>query len=114
MNNKTTKLLRQHLAILQSSLDTVARVTDSMSADAAELDAVLEVCGSAEVSIQEALDTSKRAQERARVADAKLSQAIADLRFVMGGGDPCKVCSNKCLMGESTCKPVWHGEDGAQ
>lgn len=41
-----------------------------------------------------------------------LNNAIADLHFVMAGGDPCKVCSAKCTFGEKNCKPVWRGEAG--
>ena len=55
----------------------------------------------------------ERAQERARFAEAKLSNAVADLRFVMAGGNPCRVCAVKCTFGEGNCKPVWRGEAGA-
>lgn len=37
-------------------------------------------------------------------------KAIKDLRFVMAGGDPCRVCAKKCMMGEGNCQPVWTGE----
>jgi len=57
----------------------------------------------------EALAACERAQQRARIAEAKLDKAIKDLLFVMAGGDPCKVCSRKCLMGEGNCSPVWKG-----
>lgn len=40
-----------------------------------------------------------------------LAQAIEDLHTVMAGGDPCKVCVKKCLMGAGDCKPVWRGEE---
>ena len=60
-----------------------------------------------------ALVACERAQERARFAEAKLSKAVADLRFVMAGGDPCRVCAVKCTFGEGNCKPVWRGEAGA-
>ena len=40
----------------------------------------------------------------------QLLKAMADLRYVMAGGDPCKVCSKKCMMGEGNCQPVWTGE----
>lgn len=42
---------------------------------------------------------------------ALLAKAIADLHFVMAGGDPCKVCTVKCAFGEGNCKPVWRGEE---
>ena len=41
----------------------------------------------------------------------QLLKAMADLRFVMAGGDPCKVCAKKCMMGEGNCQPVWKGGD---
>lgn len=53
------------------------------------------------------------AEER-RQTEAKLRQAVSDLRFVMGGGDPCEVCATKCMMGEGNCKPVWRGEEAAR
>ena len=66
----------------------------------------------------EALAACGRAQTQARTAEAKLGKseamlrrAVADLHFVMAGGDPCKVCTVKCAFGEGTCKPVWRGEE---
>lgn len=47
-----------------------------------------------------------------RILQKQLNDAIADLHFVMAGGDPCKVCSAKCTFGEKNCKPVWRGETG--
>lgn len=46
------------------------------------------------------------------ILQQRLNKAIADLHFVMAGGDPCKVCSAKCTFGEKNCKPVWCGEAG--
>ena len=43
-----------------------------------------------------------------------LDQAIKDLHFVMAGGDPCKVCTVKCVFGAGECKPVWQGEELAE
>lgn len=43
--------------------------------------------------------------------NAMLGKAVADLHFVMAGGDPCKVCTVKCAFGEGNCKPVWRGEE---
>lgn len=70
-----------------------------------------------EGSAVKALEACGRAQDRARIAEVKLGQseamlrkAVADLHFVMAGGDPCKVCTVKCAFGEGTCKPVWRGE----
>lgn len=39
-----------------------------------------------------------------------VDKAIKDLHFVMAGGDPCRVCAKKCMMGEGNCQPVWTGE----
>ena len=49
--------------------------------------------------------------KRVKELNVDLSRAIADLHFVMAGGDPCKVCTVKCAFGEGTCKPVWRGEE---
>lgn len=46
------------------------------------------------------------------ILQKQLNDAIADLHFVMAGGDPCKVCNAKCTFGEKNCKPVWRGEAG--
>ena len=45
--------------------------------------------------------------------NAMLGKAVADLHFVMAGGDPCKVCTVKCAFGEGNCKPVWRGEESS-
>lgn len=94
-DNLNIKLLKQHAAILETALQTVN----------AELAPVQDAT--------DALVACERAQERARFAEAKLSKAVADLRFVMAGGDPCRVCAVKCTFGEGNCKPVWRGEAGA-
>ena len=57
---------------------------------------------------EENLNLAARAAEREKVLAAKLDQAVKDLRFVMAGGDPCKVCKNKCMMGKA-CRPRWKG-----
>lgn len=44
----------------------------------------------------------------------QLDKAVADLHFVMAGGDPCKICSTKCTFGEKNCKPLWRGEAGGE
>ena len=48
--------------------------------------------------------------ENLRYYKEQLVKALADLRYVMAGGDPCKVCAKKCMMGEGNCQPVWTGE----
>lgn len=60
-----------------------------------------------ERSAQEAVPLKKELDAMSE----KLAKAIADLHFVMAGGDPCKVCTVKCLMGEGNCKPIWRGEE---
>lgn len=74
-----------------------------------------------EGSAVKALEACGCAQDRARIAEVKLGQseamlrkAVADLHFVMAGGDPCKVCTVKCAFGEGTCKPMWRGEKTAE
>ena len=74
-----------------------------------------------EGSAVKALEACGCAQDRARIAEVKLGQseamlrkAVADLHFVMAGGDPCKVCTVKCAFGEGTCKPMWWGEKTAE
>lgn len=105
------QLLKQHAAILETALKTVNAVSQSIAEEAAALEDKGDPA-SAE-SITDALEACDRAQERARLAEAKLRKAVADLRFVMAGGDPCKVCTVKCTFGEGNCKPVWRGEGGA-
>ena len=71
-----------------------------------------------EPNVQQALEACGCAQNRARIAEAKLEKseamlrkALADLHYVMAGGDPCRVCTVKCAFGEGNCKPVWVGEE---
>ena len=111
-DNLNIKLLKQHAAILATALQTVNNVSKSITEEAAALDAELAPAQDAQDAL-EALAACERAQERARFAEAKLSKAVADLRFVMAGGDPCRVCAVKCTFGEGNCKPVWRGEAGA-
>lgn len=108
-DNLNIKLLKQHAAILETALQTVNNVSKNITEEAEALDAELAAVQDA----TDALAACERAQERARFAEAKLRKAVADLRFVMAGGDPCKVCTVKCTFGEGNCKPVWRGEGGA-
>lgn len=98
---------------------TVQHEADLLRAD--QLAAELEEAKAAVTSAQEALEACGCAQDRARIAEVKLGQseamlrkAVADLHFVMAGGDPCKVCTVKCAFGEGICKPVWRGEKTAE
>ncbi len=67
-----------------------------------------------EAAHAEAVAACAEAKAQQQSAEAMLAKAVADLHFVMAGGDPCKVCAVKCLMGEGNCKPVWHGEEDVQ
>ena len=67
----------------------------------------------ADLANLEAYARADKAKRDAEALNSKLRQAIADLHFVMAGGDACKVCAVKCAFGEGNCKPVWRGEDGA-
>lgn len=100
MNDLNMKLLKQHVAILQTHMESVSRVLDSLATDAELLE------GEMAERIPEA-----EAVLAASAAEKKLTKAIEDLRFVMGGGDPCEVCAIKCTMGVGNCKPVWRGEE---
>ena len=106
MDDLNRKLLKQHIAILQTHMESINRLTDSLAKDVEMLESGMaqEAPASTEV-----LEAAERAQERARAAEAKLAKAVADLHFVMAGGDPCKVCANKCKMGDP-CTPAWRGE----
>lgn len=64
---------------------------------------------SANVESLEAHSYAREGADDYETVTATLNKAIADLIFVMAGGDPCKVCTVKCLMGEGNCKPVWRG-----
>jgi len=46
-----------------------------------------------------------------RALNEMLGKAIADLHYIMAGGDACKVCTVKCAFGEGHCSPVWRGEE---
>lgn len=111
MDDLNMKLLKQHIAILQTHMESVNRLTESLATDADMLEK--DMC-TEDPETNEALEQAARSQEQARIAEAKLSKAIADLHFVMAGGDPCKVCTVKCSFGEGNCKPVWRGEEAGQ
>ena len=95
---------------------TIQHEADLLRAD--KLAAELEEVKASVPSANEALEACGRAQAQARTAEAKLGKseamlrrAIADLHFVMAGGDPCGVCTVKCTFGEGNCKPVWREEE---
>lgn len=91
-----------------------ARLTVQHEADLLMLEQMRERYTPAEeyqAKVAEACAYADKARAEADAANAALRQAVADLHFVMAGGDPCKVCTVKCLMGEGNCKPVWRGEE---
>lgn len=108
MDDLNMKLPKQHIAILQTHMESVNRLTDSLAKDAELLE--IDMGGDTPTST-ETQESAEKVQERARAAEAMLAKAVEDLHFVMAGGDPCKVCTKKCLMGEGNCKPVWRGEE---
>lgn len=61
--------------------------------------------------IQQAMERARTAEDKLGGVNAMLCRAIEDLHFVMGGGDPCKVCALKCAFGTGECKPIWQGEE---
>jgi len=56
------------------------------------------------------LEANSYAREELAALRQTVYKAIKDLHFVMAGGDPCRVCAKKCMMGEGNCQPVWTGE----
>lgn len=62
----------------------------------------------------EALSAAPPPVEPSAALQRQLDKAVADLHFVMVGGDPCKICNAKCTFGEKNCKPVWRGEAGGE
>ena len=99
---------------------------ERLKTDTVFVDTVIREC--ALMTIQKEADAQRIAEleERLEAANAAplaapsaalqrlLDKAVADLHFVMAGGDPCKICSTKCTFGEKNCKPVWRGEAGGE
>lgn len=100
----TEELIREN-ARLTVQHEADLQVIQGLSDRVEQLEAEAE-----ETTSQEAFE----AQGWAQAAEDKLAKAIEDLHFLMAGGDPCKVCTIKCLMGEGNCKPVWRGEEAGQ
>lgn len=93
-----------------------ARLTIQHEADRLTLEQMRKQCVSSEectAKVAEAYARADKAKRDAEALNSKLRQAIADLHFVMTGGDACEVCAVKCAFGEGNCKPVWRGEAGA-
>lgn len=99
---ENARLTVQHEADVQRVKELQAAVIKAKS-EAAEAAAVDEAVAELELEL-------KTAKAEANDLSAKLASAIKALRFVMAGGDPCKVCAKVCMMGEGNCQPVWTGE----
>ncbi len=94
-----------------------ARLTVQHEADRQQIERLterLEMAESEAAAQTDAAAACAEAKAQQQSAEAMLAKAVADLHFVMAGGDPCKVCTVKCLMGEGNCKSVWHGEEDVQ
>lgn len=94
-----------------------ARLTVQHEADRQHIEKLterLEMVESEAAAQADAVAARAEAKAQQQSAEAMLAKAVADLHFVMAGGDPCKVCAVKCLMGEGNCKPVWRGEEDVQ
>ena len=87
-----------------------ARLTVQHEADQAQIRELRERASSDELEARlgEALAACDTAKLEAQQSVTKLHRAVADLHVVMAGGDPCKVCVNKCKMGDH-CQPRWNG-----
>lgn len=94
-----------------------ARLTVQHEADRQHIEKLterLEMVENEAAAQADAVAACAEAKAQQQSAEAMLAKAVADLHFVMAGGDPCKVCAVKCLMGEGNCKPVWRGEEDGQ
>ena len=89
---------RQHAQTLSANLSRMRDERDRLAQQAEEA--------------EENLSLAAAGLEREKGLAVKLDQAIQDLHSVMAGGDACKVCKNKCLMGTAdACEPRWKGLD---
>lgn len=102
---ENARLTVQHEADLLRA-DQLATELEEARAATSAAKAALEACGCAQ-------DRARTAEVKLEKSEAMLRKALADLHFVMAGGDPCKVCTVKCAFGEGNCKPVWRGEEEA-
>lgn len=99
---ENARLTIQHEADLLR-VDKLAAELEEVKASVPSANGALEACGRAQ---------ARTAEAKLGKSEAMLRRAIADLHFVMAGGDPCKVCTVKCAFGEGNCKPVWREEAG--
>ncbi|MBR4863051.1 MAG: hypothetical protein IKU07_00625 [Oscillospiraceae bacterium] len=124
MSNTPTVILNGDQIYIDELIRENARLTIQHEADKQIMDRLREQSVDAEAyeakmaEVYAYADKAKQEVEYAKSVaqnyNAKLQQAIADLHFVMAGGDPCKVCTVKCAFGAGNCKPVWRGEEDGQ
>ena len=94
-----------------------ARLTVQHEADRQHIEKLterLEMVESEAAAQADAVAACAEAKAQQQSAEAMLAKAIADLHFVMAGGDACKVCTRKCTFGTGDCKPVWKGEEAEE
>lgn len=78
-----------------------ARLTIQHEADRLTLEQMRKQCISSEectAKVAEAYARADKAKRDAEALNSKLRQAVADLHFVMAGGDACKVCAVECAF----------------
>lgn len=124
MSNTPTVMLNGDQIYIDELIRENVRLTIRHEADNQTICRLMERSVDAEAyeaKIKEAYAYADKAKQEVDCAkavaqeyNAKLQQAIADLHFVMAGGDPCKVCTVKCAFGAGNCKPVWRGEEESQ
>lgn len=124
MSNTPTVMLNGDQIYIDELIRENARLTIQHEADKQIMDRLREQSVDAEAyeaKIAEVYAYADKAKQEVDCAkavaqenNAKLQQAIADLHFVMAGGDLCKVCTVKCAFGAGNCKPVWRGEEDGQ
>lgn len=89
-----------------------ARLTVQHTADLRVIDALSERAEQLEAENKEMVEV--KSSESSALSDLyakRLVEAQHVIEWLMAGGDPCRVCSVKCLMGTGDCKPQWTGND---
>lgn len=112
MNNQTV-ILNGDQIYLEELVRENARLTIQHEVDRQKMDALeQQVADQAENTASLEVHSYAREDfENLQHYKSQLLKALTDLRFVMAGGDPCRVCAKKCMMGEGNCQPVWRGGD---
>lgn len=113
MNTNPTVILNGDQIYIDELIRENARLTIQREADRLTIEGLTEKMGLMETAERAAKEAVPLKIELDKTK-ALLAKAITDLHFVMAGGDPCKVCTVKCLMGEGNCKPAWRGEEATR